>query len=71
MTRRSAALILPADAPFGHAARQTVLSRCGHRRLSLVSSYHCSRYNTQTGRLTDAMFAEIFEIITGAPEAGG
>ena len=57
------------DAPFGHAARQTVLS--GNRRLSLVSSYHCSRYNTQTERLTDAMFAEIFEIITGAPEAGG
>ena len=57
------------DAPFGHAAHRAVLS--GHRRLSLVSSYHCSRYNTQTGRLTDAMFAKIFEIITGAPEAGG
>ena len=57
------------DAPFGHAAHRAVLS--SHRRLSLVSSYHCSRYNTQTGRLTDAMFAEIFEIITGAPEACG
>ena len=26
--------------------------------LRLVDSYHCSRYNTQTGRLTPAMFAE-------------
>lgn len=26
----------------------------------LVDSYHCSRYNTQTGRLTPAMFHEVF-----------
>jgi len=26
--------------------------------LSLVDSYHCSRYNTQTGRLTETMFLE-------------
>ena len=26
----------------------------------LVDSYHCSRYNTNTGRLTPAMFAEVF-----------
>ncbi|MGD8341462.1 MAG: uracil-DNA glycosylase, partial [Gammaproteobacteria bacterium] len=25
----------------------------------LVDSYHCSRYNTQTGRLTAAMFEEV------------
>ena len=30
----------------------------------LISSYHCSRYNTQTGRLTDAMFASVFTDIT-------
>ncbi|RED15284.1 uracil-DNA glycosylase [Parasphingopyxis lamellibrachiae] len=27
----------------------------------LIDSYHCSRYNQNTGRLTDAMFAAIFE----------
>ena len=28
--------------------------------LSLLDSYHCSRYNTNTGRLTTAMFEAIF-----------
>jgi uracil-DNA glycosylase family 4 len=27
----------------------------------LLSSYHCSRYNTNTGRLTEAMFHDVFE----------
>jgi uracil-DNA glycosylase family 4 len=27
--------------------------------IALVDSYHCSRYNTQTGRLTEAMFAAV------------
>lgn len=27
----------------------------------LVNSYHCSRYNTNTGRLTEAMFHQAFE----------
>ena len=27
----------------------------------LLDSYHCSRYNTQTGRLTEAMFHRVFE----------
>lgn len=29
--------------------------------LMLVDSYHCSRYNTQTGRLTEAMFLEVMK----------
>ena len=29
----------------------------------LVDSYHCSRYNTQTGRLTEAMFHAVFTAI--------
>ncbi|HTQ14711.1 MAG TPA: uracil-DNA glycosylase [Rhizomicrobium sp.] len=36
--------------PFGHGAR----TRIGE--ISLVSSYHCSRYNTNTGVLTAEMF---------------
>ena len=28
---------------------------------TLIDSYHCSRYNTQTGRLTEAMFHDVFE----------
>jgi uracil-DNA glycosylase len=27
--------------------------------ITLVDSYHCSRYNTQTGRLTEEMFVEV------------
>ena len=27
--------------------------------LTLVDSYHCSRYNTQTGRLTEPMFTDV------------
>lgn len=30
--------------------------------LRLVDSYHCSRYNTQTGRLTGEMFAAVFRL---------
>jgi uracil-DNA glycosylase len=29
----------------------------------LADSYHCSRYNTNTGRLTSAMFEAVFEKI--------
>ena len=29
--------------------------------LCLADSYHCSRYNTNTGRLTPAMFHDVFE----------
>jgi uracil-DNA glycosylase len=27
----------------------------------LIDSYHCSRYNQNTGRLTPAMFAAVFD----------
>jgi uracil-DNA glycosylase family 4 len=41
--------------PFGHGA---VHSLADGRHL--VDSYHCSRYNTNTGRLTPDMFADVF-----------
>lgn len=43
------------SAPFAHAARSRLTEK-----LTLFSSYHCSRYNTQTGRLTTAMFHAVF-----------
>lgn len=46
------------DFEFGHG-------RC-HRFTSdkwLVDSYHCSRYNTQTRRLTERMFHDVFDKI--------
>ena len=42
------------DAPFGHATAYQLPD------FTLVSSYHCSRYNTNTGRLTEAMFEDVF-----------
>lgn len=43
-----------ADYKFAHAAVHEL------GRLRMLDSYHCSRYNTNTGRLTNAMFAGIF-----------
>jgi uracil-DNA glycosylase family 4 len=43
---------------FAHAARHQLA--CG---LALFDSYHCSRYNTQTRRLTPSMFEQVFELI--------
>jgi len=43
-----------ADYKFGHAA----LHDLGD--FEVLDSYHCSRYNTNTGRLTEAMFDDIF-----------
>ncbi len=35
----------------------------------LADSYHCSRYNTNTGRLTTGMFHDVFETITSVLKA--
>ncbi len=40
---------------FGHGA----IHQCGRYRL--IDSYHPSRYNTNTGRLTPEMFSAVFE----------
>ena len=43
-----------ADYRFGHAARHDLGA------FTVLDSYHCSRYNTNTGRLTEAMFDAVF-----------
>jgi uracil-DNA glycosylase family 4 len=63
---------------LGAIAHQTVLTTLGEKRakfpfvhgavhalakLHLADSYHCSRYNTNTGRLTPAMFESVFTAI--------
>ncbi len=41
--------------PFGHNVTYTISPT-----LTLFSSYHCSRYNTNTKRLTENMFMKVF-----------
>ncbi len=44
----------PAATPFAHGASHRV------GNLQLLASYHCSRYNTNTGVLTPEMFEAVF-----------
>lgn len=44
-----------AAVPFGHNALHAM------GIFDVLSSYHCSRYNTNTGRLTPQMFTDVFE----------
>ena len=48
----------PAAAAFAHGARHPL----GNGAV-LFDSYHCSRYNTNTGRLTEEMFHSVFAAI--------
>jgi uracil-DNA glycosylase family 4 len=43
------------DYPFAHATEHQL-----SERHLMIDSYHCSRYNTQTRRLTPAMFRKVF-----------
>ena len=53
------ALSLPrARHAFGHAAQHSLSPT-----LALFDSYHCSRYNTNTGRLTPQMFEQVFAAV--------
>ena len=44
-----------AAVPFGHNRRHDM------GEFTVYSSYHCSRYNTNTGRLTEKMFEDVFD----------
>ncbi len=43
--------------PFAHGAQHRLDGTV------LADSYHCSRYNTNTGRLTETMFVQVFEAL--------
>ena len=52
---------IPRPAPaFGHAA-ETEIDVPGRGTVSILGSYHVSRQNTNTGRLTPAMFDAVLE----------
>jgi uracil-DNA glycosylase len=74
---------------LGRIAHDTVVSALGQRRVSfpfahgaeheaspairLYDSYHCSRYNTNTGVLTEVMFRDVFarvKLHLAAPAVG-
>lgn len=48
------------DHGFGHGAQHLLPNG-----MMLYDSYHCSRYNTQTRRLNETMFHEVFGAIAG------
>lgn len=50
---------------FAHGARHVL-----PQGLILVDSYHCSRYNTNTGRLTPEMFKDVFSLIRKTLDSG-
>ena len=54
-----------AAAPFGHGRRHALAGRSA----ILFDSYHCSRYNTNTGVLTEAMFKQVFVAVRGFIDA--
>lgn len=54
------------DFPFAHNRRHILPE--GRR---LFDSYHCSRYNTQTRRLTPGMFREVFATIRSELDSAG
>ena len=48
-------------AKFGHGNRHPL-----DRGITLHDSFHCSRYNTNTGRLTTNMFEDVFQKLSTA-----
>jgi uracil-DNA glycosylase family 4 len=48
-------------AAFSHGGRAEIATATGNR--ALFSSYHCSRYNTNTGVLTPKMFRAVFAAV--------
>lgn len=62
----AAFVVRKASFPFSHGARHAIAPG-----LTLFDSFHCSRYNTNTGRLTTAMFEAIFASVRQHLDATG
>ena len=61
----------PAGFKFGHHAVHVLPPLPGAAEgLRLYDSYHCSRYNTQTKRLTEAMFHAVLRDIVAELRQG-
>jgi uracil-DNA glycosylase len=60
--------LVPARYSFGHGARHQISAP---RRLVIHDSFHCSRYNTNTGRLTAEMFHSVFAAVRGEIDHAG
>lgn len=58
-----------AGSPFGHGRRHA-LARADGAAVALFDSFHCSRYNTNTGLLTAAMFEAVFSEARAHVDAG-
>lgn len=57
------------DHKFAHAARH-LIERPDRPPLTLFDSYHCSRYNTSTRRLTPEMFRNVFQAVRAELDLG-
>jgi len=55
----------PSALAFGHGQRHLL-----DRGIALFDSYHCSRYNTNTRRLTPAMFHAVFDAVRAHLDPG-
>ncbi|MDJ0895748.1 MAG: uracil-DNA glycosylase [Alphaproteobacteria bacterium] len=55
----------PARVPFKHGSVRPVSAPDG-RTLQVADSYHCSRYNTSTRRLTKEMFEQVIAQVASA-----
>lgn len=53
----------PSRLVFGHAKAHAIGD------VHLIDSYHCSRYNTNTGRLTTQMFEDVFKLARKAVDS--
>lgn len=51
---------------FAHGALHRLPATATRGPVTLIDSYHCSRYNTNTGRLTPAMFEEAVRLARAA-----
>ncbi|MBI2972162.1 MAG: uracil-DNA glycosylase [Armatimonadetes bacterium] len=60
LARERGAIVPRPRPPFRHAAAYTLSSHNGRPQPVLIASYHPSRQNTQTGRLTEPMLDEVF-----------